>query len=90
MALKLPMVDLKSMYLNVLWVHCRVMNITVLNCQRNVAAAATAWCCRSRRLVSPLPPPVTSRGAGKTAGNFRQQQLLTFCVLTYNFQKLVI
>ena len=36
------MVDLKSMYPNVLWVHCRVMNITVLNCQRNVAAAACA------------------------------------------------
>ena len=41
MALKLPMVDLQSMYPNVLWGRSTVagvMNITVLNCQRNVAA----------------------------------------------------
>ena len=39
------MVDLKSMYPNVLWGRSTlavVMNITVLNCQRNVAAAAAS------------------------------------------------
>ena len=81
--------DLKYIDPNVLWGRSTlavVMNITVLNCQRNVAACATAYdaafayvataaatWCRSRRVL-PQPPPVTSRGAGKTAGNFRQQQ----------------